>query len=306
MGIFIRLSQPGQRTAIPDKREMWEDYSSVLQKSLDFYAPFFRPTAFEHWLNAPSETMSGKLLTSAKVERNTSPIPRNVPRDYEESIVRIKGKWTIGKAVFAGHFSAHMDREWRAVYGDFEIDGYYHAPGGDLSDAIWDNGLTDSMVEAYFDAMRGFRGNVFELASIFVTPSPSGERRLDLARALYSTNITEFYSAMLRSLRAAEEEDLKEEIEERTTAYQEVFLINTIRKYSEAANRIARAFQKHGIKSKQGSVVYIGANKDSFQRVYAEMAESVFLPAIRVLPTKKTLQESVWKAITKQKELRTE
>jgi len=242
----------------------------------------------------------GKLARKIRFTSTAWDALQSPPKDVAQVVLRVNGEWRIGKTEFPGFFAANVEREWRSTYGDIEIDGYYAGPtGDDLTDAIWEANAADHFVSGYISRMKDFEGELHELRKIYFTPSPAIDHRLDLARAIYSRDVNEFFWSTIRSLRETEAWE-QHKLEEKTAPYLDQFLIASIKKFKVTEDKLTGAMQRYGITTVAGSVVYVGQNANSFAQVYKELSESIIIPALKALPAKDDLQDRISKAITKQ------
>ncbi|MFQ6060865.1 MAG: hypothetical protein ACE5KV_06185 [Thermoplasmata archaeon] len=309
MGVFVRFKlfrYPDYfgADAMEYWRDYWADYIDFLSQTVEFFArrtgyPRFHAKDCSVWDEAPLEALGGSKMVEGKYPDLLNELDVGSQSRLLNSIVRVTGVWDFEESEFEGYCEAHLNRNWRGVYGDFEIDGYPdYGDNSDLTDALWRHNGRKEVIRGYLDLSRSFGGRVSRVRYVFFTPSPSLDKRLDLVRAIYAPTADVLLSAAVRSLRNAQPW-----ADKRARPYNIGFLLSVIRADKYASGRLESLLTKHEIEKTAGSVMYIGKHEDSFQKVYEELCDEVLVPAFRALPAKKDIRSQVRAAIRHQKSL---
>ena len=309
MGIFVRLKRVKHPSYIGPEasgywKDVWADYVDFLHRTVAFFAerqgyPRFEVKDCSVWDQAPSEALGGSMIAEGEYPEFLNELDIDTQFGLFRSIVRVRGLWLFKESKFEGYCEAHLNPDWRSVYGDFEVDGYPDYEGdSDLTDALWRHNGHEDVVKGYMDMSSSFEGRTSKVHHIFFTPSPSMDKRLDLVRAIYAPNADVLLTAAVKSLR-----ETNRSVDKKASSYNVNFLTSVIRRDKYASRRLDSLLTRHRIKKAAGSVMYIGEHEDSFQKVYAELCSEVLVPAFGALQARSTIRSKVKAAIRHQKPL---
>jgi hypothetical protein len=255
------------------------------------------------WRYAPSTTLGGTLKETMPAVDLYSVIVKLRDRlgktyDFEDvlySIVVFEGIWNLNGTRLTGFFSVNNDYTWRKSYYDIEIDAYAKGEFEDLVDALWKKQDIKALVPSFIAQIEQASRNVPAKPSViyFSIGVPAyGDVSNLMAIHLPSrrTFISFLYSALSKS------EDPW--ISSRVTPIRTAFFVNTIADEDVVQKRFERALEEVPlIEQKGGSVTYIAKDKDTFNKIFEKVTETIFKPALKGLPQAETLQVSIRKGL---------
>lgn len=313
MGIYVRLkSKTGEHIPLREASLNRLHYANELVRFF-FEGRIFVPENIEIWHHFPNKSLGGerKDRFPKDSEKIIDPfreiaLLRRLFTAYSfdqiiPSIIRINGVWDINGTKLAGFLSVNNNFTWRRVYRDIEMDAYGKGDIEDLVDALWKFEEISSIIDNFIKKMTlSAKNQSMEPREIYLTIGVPVKGEPENLMAIHfpdKRDLIEFYYSTLSKLG-------EPEIKDKMNPLDKNFFISAISEHKTVERRLRKTLDAVAISEQIGnSVTYIARERNSFSKLYEQLYETVFKPAMKDLPRSKHVKSLIIKGLEKIKSL---